>query len=207
MVRALSAVLLLAASSASALQGAFVAPPVPAFELPSLELLQVVVPNPPSVGPQLDAMAWDLQRYERESQRLRSDLRFLLSRVRAYKHENGKPDPDPSLRWDVRRFTQSLGQLARDAQWRLNDLRYLSAQVPGKDDSLVFPAQRLADAARRLKSETNWLVFDARFGYFDFIRAGFSFEGMDLDRDSRDLDSHALDLQNDSDRLAAKVRG
>ncbi|PIR15516.1 MAG: hypothetical protein COV48_13890, partial [Elusimicrobia bacterium CG11_big_fil_rev_8_21_14_0_20_64_6] len=117
----------------------------------------------------------------------------------------GQPDNDPSLRWDIQRFTRDLAQLARDTQWRLSDLRNLTAQAE-KDETLVSPATRLLNAARQFKSETNWLGMDARFAHFDFIRAGYTFEGMDLDRNSRDLDSNAQDLQTEADRLLAKVR-
>ncbi len=159
------------------------------------------------IGGRLSSLAWDVDRGEREASRLRGDLRWLLQRVRRYqKPEAGKPDMDPSLRWDVQRYSRDLSNLTRDAQWRLQDLRNLSGQAQ-KDDALVAPASRVADSARRLKSEAGWLAMDARFGYWDLLRAGFTFEGMDLDRNSRELDSIAQDLQNEGDRLLAKVRG
>lgn len=204
MVRAISAAFLLAASAAHAV------PAVPSFEVSAAQLQSSIgamhSARLKSVGGQIDSLAWDLERGRRDAERLRSDLRFLLQRVRAPQPGNGRPGGDPSLRWDVQRFTQELSQLARDSQWRLDSLRMLTAQAV-KDESLVPSAQRLQSAARWQKSETNWLAFDARFAYFDFIRAGYSFEAMDLDRDSRDADARAQDLQDGSDRLLAKVRG
>lgn len=158
------------------------------------------------ISGRLHSIAWDLERAERESSRLKNDLRWLLQRVRRYKRENGKPDPDPSLRWDLQRFNRELDSVARDAQWRLQDLRMLSASAE-KDPNAVYPAQRVLDAARRLKQEVHWLAFDARFGRFDLMRAGFSMEGWDLDRHSSDLDARSQDLESEADRLLAKVRG
>ena len=208
MVRILSAALLLAAVSASA------SPAIPSFEA-SMANIQAAIATSHvaqlkvkagNIGPQLSSLAWDLERADQDANRMRNDLRWLLQRVRSYQRpQNGRPDMDPSLRWDVQRLTQDLSRMARDAQWRLMDLRNLSAQAE-KDETLVGPASRVADAARRLKNDTNWLVSDARFGYFDLMRAGFTFEGMDLDRDSRDLDSRAQDLQNEAEKLLAKVR-
>jgi hypothetical protein len=207
MVRILSAALILSAVSASA------SPAIPSFEFSVAQIhssiaalrAEQVQAKAGNLGPQIANMAWDLERSERDISRLRNDLRWLLQRVRNHQPNNGRPDNDPSLRWDVQRFTRDLAQLARDSQWRLNDLRNLTAQAE-KDETLVAPASRLVDAARRLKSETNWFGMDARFAYFDFMRAGYTFEGMDLDRNSRDVDSRAQDLQNESDRLLAKVR-
>lgn len=209
MVRILSAALLFASVSASA------TPAIPSFEHAASQLqssiaalrAQQVRAKAANTGPQIANLAWDLERAERDASRLRSDLRFLLSRVRRYQRpQNGRPDMDPSLRWDVQRFTRELSQLTRDSQWRLNDLRFLTAQAE-KDETLVAPASRLLDAARGFKSETSWLLMDARFASFDFRRAGFTFEGMDLDRDSRDVDERAQDLQSEAGRLLAKVRG
>lgn len=218
MVRALSAALLLAASSA------YAAPEIPSFEASVANIQAVVAASRAAsvkklsadVGPQLDNLSWDLERADQDAQRLRNDLRWLLQRVRQHRSlapgrpQPGRPAPqqpdnDPSLRWDVQRLTQDLSRLARDAQWRSTDLRNLSAQT-GKDAALVGPASRVLDAARRLKGDTNWLATDARFAYFDFMRAGFTFEAMDLDRNTRDFDSRAQDLQNDADALLTKVR-
>jgi hypothetical protein len=158
------------------------------------------------VSGRLNSIAWDLERSEREASRLRGELRWLLQRARGYRREQGKPDPDPSLRWDLQRFNRDLQSVARDADWRLNDLRMLNAQVE-KDPNAVYPAQRLVDAARRLKQETHWVAFDARFGRFDLMRAGFSMEGWDLDRYSSDLDARAQDLESVAAQILAKVRG
>lgn len=206
---ALVSFMMVAAVSVSA------SPALPSFEHSAAQLqstiaalrAQQVRAKAANTGPQIANLAWDLERAERDASRLRSDLRFLLSRVRRYQRpQNGRPDMDPSLRWDVQRFTRELSQLTRDSQWRLNDLRFLTAQAE-KDETLVAPASRLLDAARRFKSETGWLLMDARFASFDFRRAGLVFEGMDLDRDSRDVDERAQDLQSEAGRLLAKVRG
>jgi len=211
MVRALSAALLLAAVSASA------SPAIPSFEFSVANIqasiaamrAEQVQAKAGNIGPQIDSLAWDLERYERDTQRMRNDLRWLQQRLRSQGNSQpgrpGQPNNDPSLRWDIQRLTRDLAQLSRDAQWRLNDLRMLTSQAE-KDETLVAAASRLNDTARRLKSETNWFAMDARFAYFDFMRAGYTFEGMDLDRNSRDIDSRAQDLQSEADRLLAKVR-
>ena len=201
MVRALSAALLLAATSASAAPLA-----MPSFESSILEIQNSVKTLRTAsfkklssdIGPRLDSMSWDLQRAQQETTRMRDELRFLLSRVRSNQ-------PDPNIRWDFQRYNQYLSVLARDGQWRLSELRSLSAQAQ-KDSSLVAPAQHLASAAGWLKNETNWLTFDVRFATFDLMRAGLTFESMDLDRASRDFDQNAQDLKAESDRLLAKVR-
>ena len=208
MVRILSAVLLLAAVPASA------SPAIPSFEFSAAQLQSSIAALRASQvqargaasGPQIDNLAWDLQRYERDTQRLRNDLRWLQQRLRrAGSTQPGQPNNDPSLRWDIQRLSQDLAQMSRDSQWRLNDLRFLASSAE-KDETLVAPASRLLDAARRLKGETNWFTMDARFAYFDFTRAGFTFEAMDLDRNSRDLDTNAQSLQTEADRLLTKVR-
>ena len=58
-----------------------------------------------------------------------------------------------------------------------------------------------------MKSKTGWFLFDARLAYFDLLRAGFTFEGMDLDRDTRDADGRAQDLQDEAGQILTKVRG
>lgn len=213
MVRILSAVLVLSAVTASA------KPALPSFEhsaaqlqssVAALRAAQVKAKGANS-GPQISAMTWDLERYGRDISRMRNDLRWLQQRLRrqgsAQPGRPGQPGQpnDPSLRWDVQRLTRDLAQTARDAQWRLNDLRFLASSAE-KDETLVAPASRLLDAARRLKSDTNWFASDARFAHWDFQRAGFTFEAMDLDRNSRDLDSRARDLENEANRLLTKVR-
>lgn len=206
MVRALSAALLLAATSASAAPLALPSFEAAAFQLQaSVKALRAasVKALGADIGPQLDSLAWDLQRFQQDAARMRSDLRFVMNRVNAGRPGNGQPDPN--LRWDLQRFNQDLSSMSRDAQWRLNDLRTLSAQAQ-KDPGLAARAQRVVDAARWLKNDTNWLAFDARFAYSDLMRAGYSFEGMDLDRYSRDLDQSAADLQSEAERLLAKVR-
>lgn len=215
MVRILAVALLITAVSASA------SPAIPSFEFSVAQIhasiaafrAQQVAAKAGNIGPQITNMAWDLERYERDMSTMRNDLRWLQQRLRRQGFnpqpgrpgQPGQPNPDPSLRWDIQRLTRDLAQLSRDSQWRLNDLRSLIAQAE-KDDTLVAPASRLLDTARRLKSETNWFAMDARFAYFDFMRAGFTFEGMDLDRSSREIDTNAQDLQNEADRLLAKVR-
>jgi hypothetical protein len=213
MVRTLSAVLMLAAVSASA------SPAIPSFEFAASQLQSSIAAMRASQvqakgaasGPQIDSIAWDLQRYERDLSRMRNDLRWLQQRLRraasTQPSRPGQPSQpsDPSLRWDIQRLTRDLAQTNRDAQWRLNDLRFLSAAAE-KDEALVAPATSLIDAARRFKSETNWFSMDARFAATDFRRAGYTFEGMDLERDSRDIDWNAQSLQTEADRLLAKVR-
>ena len=201
MVRALCAVLLLAAASASAAPLA-----LPNFEFAAAQIQTTVKTmratqlqaRSADIGPRLDAMAWDLQRAQQESMRMRDELRYLLNPVRSNQ-------ADPNIRWDFQRYNQYLSQLARDGQWRLNELRALSSQAQ-KDPNLAAPAQRLLSAAGWLKNETNWLTFDVRFAYFDLMRAGLTFEGMDLDRNSRDFDQNARDLNSEAERLLAKVR-
>jgi hypothetical protein len=198
---------MLAAASASA------SPAIPSFEVSAAQLQASIAAMRASQvqakvaasGPQIDSLAWDLQRYERDLAQMRNDLRWLQQRLRrAGSTQPGQPS-DPSLRWDIQRLTRDLAQTSRDAQWRLNDLRFLAASAE-KDEALVAPATRLLDAARRFKNETNWFSMDARFAYFDFMRAGYTFEGMDLDRNSRDVDTNAQALQTEADRLLAKVR-
>ncbi len=206
MVRILSAVLIFAAASASA------TPAIPSFEFSAAQLQTTIAAlrvsqiqaKAGSIGPQIGNLAWDLERYQRDTQRLRNDLSWIQQRLRRVTNQPGQPN-DSSLRWDIQRFTHETEQLSRDTQWRLNDLRHLSAQAQ-KDETLVAPATRLVNAARWLKSETNWFVSDARFASWDFRRAGYTFEGMDLDRNSRDLDDHSRDLEYESNRLLAKVR-
>lgn len=217
MVRSLSLALVLAATSASAAPLA-----LPSFENAAAQLHATVSALRASalkrkgadIGPRLNQMAWDVERSQQDVSRLRRELGFLLNRVRSGGNRPGNPrdprhpgngQPDQNLRWEFQRFNQDLARVARDGQWRLSDLRGLTAQAE-KDPTLVVPAQRLVDSARWLKSETNWLANDARFAYFELIRAGLSFEGMDLDRNSRDLDQGAQDLQAEADRLLAKVR-
>ncbi len=213
MVRMIAAALLITAVSASA------SPAIPSFEFAASQLQSSIAAMRASQvkakgaasGPQIDSMAWDLQRYERDIAQMRNDLRWLQQRLRrAGSTQPGRPGQpgqpsDPSLRWDIQRLTRDLAQTTRDAQWRLNDLRFLASSAE-KDEALVAPATRLLDAARRLKNETNWFSMDARFAYFDFMRAGYTFEGMDLDRNSRDVDTNAQALQTEADRLLAKVR-
>jgi|CXWL01.1.fsa_nt_gi hypothetical protein len=219
MVQILSAALLLVAATA------FATPAIPSFEfsvahiessVAALRAAQVKA-KAGNIGPQIINLAWDLQRYERDTARLRNDLRWLQQRLRRQGFAQpglplpgrpgrpGRPDSDPSLRWDVQRFTRDVDQLTRDSQWRIQDLRMLTAQAE-KDETLVAPATRLLDAARQLKSETNWFLSDARFAHFDFSLAGYTSEGWELDRNSRDLDKHAQDLSSESDRLLSKVR-
>ncbi len=206
MVKTSSLVLMLAAVSASA------TPAIPSFELSAAQLQSSLAAmrgaqikaKAGDMAPRIVRMASDLQRCQRTATRLRSDLRLLVVRLR--EHQPGRPDNDPTLSLDVQRFTQDLAQLARDAQWRLSDLRFLSAQAE-QDETLVAPASRLLDAARRFKGETNRLRMEARSAYPDFVDAGFDFEGMDVDRDSRDTDERAQDIQNEADELLTKVRG
>ena len=213
MVRMIAAALLITAVSASA------SPAIPSFEFAASQLQSSIAAMRASQvkakgaasGPQIDSMAWDLQRYERDIAQMRNDLRWLQQRLRraGSTHQDlpgqpGQPS-DPSLRWDIQRLTRDLAQTTRDAQWRLNDLRFLASSAE-KDEALVAPATRLLDAARRLKNETNWFSMDARFAYFDFMRAGYTFEGMDLDRNSRDVDTNAQALQTEADRPLAKGR-
>ena len=205
MIRALSAALLLAASSASAAPLA-----LPSFEAAAAQLQTTVKALRAAsvkamgadIGAQLDSMSWDFQRAEQDSSRLRDDLRFLMTRV-----DTTPPGgrQDPNLSWDLQRFNQDLQTLAQDSRFRLNDLRSLSAQAQ-KDPALVAHAQRLDDAARGLAATVKWMTFDARFDTGDLMRAGFSMESMDLDRNSRDLDQGSQDLQAEADRLLAKVR-
>ncbi len=211
MVRVLAVALLIPAVSASA------SPSIPSFEFSVAHIQssiaamrgEQVKAKAGNIGPQISNLAWDLQRYEQDTSRLRNDLRWLQQRLRRQGFPQpgrpGQPGNDPSLRWDIQRFTRGLDRLAHDAQWRLQDLRILLAQAE-KDETLVAPATRLLNAARQLKSETNWFLTDARFAHFDFSRAGYNFEAMDLDRNSRDLDDHSQDLQSEADRLLAKVR-
>ncbi|MDE2144193.1 MAG: hypothetical protein KGL74_02230 [Elusimicrobia bacterium] len=204
MIRALSAAMLLAAVSVSA------APPaLPSFEAAAGQIQNTVAAlraasakaSSTGIGARLDSMAWDLQNAQQDVSRQRSDLRFLMSRV-----NGAQPgQPDQNLRWELQRLNQDLASLARDAGWRLDELRSLSAQAQ-KDPTLVGPATRLTDAARWLKSETNWLTFDARFASIGLLRAGLTFESMDLDRNGRDLDDNAAQLQTGADALLAKVR-
>lgn len=220
MVRILSAVLLLAAVSASATTA------VPSFEISAANIQASVAAmradqvkaKSGNIGGQIANLAWSLDRSEREAARLRNDLRWLQQRLRrqgfaqpglpSRPGQPGRPGQpyDPNLRWDVQRFTRDLDQVTRDSQWQLNDLRLLIGQAE-KDEALVAPATRLLNSARWLKSTTNWLLSDARSAHWDFSRAGYTFEGMDLDRNSRDLDWRAQDLQNEAARLLAKVRG
>ncbi|MDP3541114.1 MAG: hypothetical protein Q8T11_01450 [Elusimicrobiota bacterium] len=213
MVRILSAVLVLSAVTASA------KPAIPSFEHSAAQLQASVAAlraaqvqaKGASSGPQISAMTWDLERYGRDISGMRDDLRWLQQRLRrqgnAQPGRPGQPGQpsDPSLRWDVQRLTRDLAQLSRDAQWRLNDLRFLASSAE-KDETLVPAATRLLDAARRLKSDTNWFAMDARFAYWDFQRAGYTFEAMDIDRNSRDVDTNAQNLETEADRLLAKVR-
>lgn len=207
MIRTLCLVLL-AASSASAATLA-----LPSFEnaaaglhaqVRALRAAQVKAASS-DIGPRLDSMSWDLQRDENDARRLQSDLRFLLGRLRNGQPGDGRRGQDPYARMDLQRFIRDVAAVARDAQWRRDDLRALSSRAE-KDPTLVGPATNLSKAARSLKSSTNWLLTDARFAYFDLIRAGFSFEAMDLDRSTRDLDGVAQDLSTDADALLAKVR-
>jgi len=205
---------MLAAVSASA------SPAIPSFEVSAANLQATIAAmraaqvktKAANAGPQISSLTWDLERYERDLSRMRNDLRWLQQRLRRAGMNPGQGRPgqpnqpnDPSLRWDIQRLTRDLAQTSRDAQWRLNDLRFLASSAE-KDETLVIPATRLLDAARRLKNETNWFSMDARFAYFDFMRAGFTFEGMDLDRNSREIDTNAQNLQGEADRLLAKVR-
>lgn len=211
MVRALSAALLLCATASSA------APSLPSFEGSVAEIHAAVAAlragrvkkMAADIGPQLNSMSWDLERADQDASRMRNDLRWLLQRLNRQQPgrpgQPGQPNGDPSLRWDVQRLSQDLSRLARDSQWRVQDLRNLSAQAE-KSDALVAPATRVSDAARRLKNDASWLATDVRFAYFDFMRAGFTFEAMDLDRDTRDMDSRAQELQDEAARLLAKVR-
>ncbi len=208
MVRISSLVLVLAAASVSA------SPATPAFELSAAQLQESAIATRSaqvkaragSLEPQILRLTLDLQRCERTALRLRRDLGLLVVRLREYKTKVGRVDNDPTLSLDVQRFTQDLAQLARDAQSRLNELHFLASQAE-EDKTLVASASRLLDVARRFKSATNRLRLDARSAYPDFVRAGFTFEGMDVDRDSRDLDERARDLQNEADQLLTKVRG
>lgn len=208
MVRVLAAVMMLAAASASA------SPAIPSFEFSAAQLQSSIAAmrgeqlkkKAGELGPKISTLARTLQHDERETERLRSDLSFLESRLRRYQRPPaGRPDADPNLRWDVQRFTRDLSRLTRNAEWRLSDLRFLSAQAQ-KDQSLVAPATSLLSAARWLQNETNWFAMDARFAVHDFRRAGFTFEAMDLERDGRDLDLHAQELLDDADALLTKVR-
>lgn len=206
MVRALFAALLFASASAAA-----AAPlALPSFETAAFQLQAAVKAMRASqvqakgadIGPRLDSMSWDLQRAAQDVERMRGDLRLLMTRVNTIP-PGGRVDPN--LGWELQRFNQELDSLARDGQFRLNDLNVLAAQAE-KDPSLVGRAQNLVNAASGLKSDANWLVFDVRFDVPDLMRAGFSFEEMDLDRFSRDLDRNASDLQSGTERLLAKVR-
>jgi len=193
--------ILLAAVSASA------SPAIPSFEFSAAQLQSSIAAmradqvkaKAGALGAQISRLTWDVERAERDAEKLRSDLRWLLQRVRF-------PRQGDSVRWDLQRFTQEFSQVTRDAQWRLGDLRHLTAQAQA-DETLVAPAQRLLDASRRFKTATNWLLMDARFAYFDLLRAGYAFEGMDLDRNSRDVDQHAQDLNGEANKLLTKVRG
>ncbi|MBI3564949.1 MAG: hypothetical protein HY079_07125 [Elusimicrobia bacterium] len=151
----------------------------------------------------LDSLAWDLERSRQDASRLRDDLRWLMNRVRAPQQPGRQ---DPNLRWELQNMTRDLARVARDAQWSLDQLRSLSSQVAGKDPTLVASAQNLSAKAGWLQSDAHWLVFDAGFASMDLMRAGYSFESMDLDRGARDLDRATRDLQAEAQRLLDKVR-
>lgn len=207
MVRISSLVLVLAAASVSA------SPATPSFELSAAQLQESasamrgaqVKARTGDLKPRIIRMTLDLQRCERSALRLRRELGLLVVRLREYKTKVGRVNNDPTLSLDVQRFTQDLAQLARDSQRSLNDLRFLASQAE-KDEALVAPVSGLLDVARRFKNATSRLRLDARSAYPDFVRVGFTFEGMDMDRDSRDVDEHARDLQDEADQLLAKVR-
>ncbi len=150
-----------------------------------------------SLGPQIDALAQDLARSQSDASRLRSDMRILQSRLQR---------TDPAMRRDIEAFTRTTGQLVRDTQGRLGSLRFLSAQAV-KNEILVAPATRLLDAALKLKSEADLFAAYARFASSDFMNAGYTLEGMDLDRNSHDIDLCAKDLHAESERMLSKVRG
>ncbi|NNN04353.1 MAG: hypothetical protein HKL90_00485 [Elusimicrobia bacterium] len=205
MIRGLSAALLLAATSVSAAPLA-----LPSFENAASQLQATVKAQRAAsvktmgadIGAGLDSLSWDLQTSAQDAARMRDDLRLLITRVDT--RAPGAP-ADQTLTGDLQRFNQDLQSLAQDSQFRLNDLRSLSAQAQ-KDPNLVAHAQNLDNAARGLASTTKWLVFDVGFDTADLSRAGYTFESMDLDRYSRDADQSAQDLQNEADRLLAKVR-
>jgi hypothetical protein len=207
MIRALCAVLLLAASASAAPLA------LPSFESSARDLQASLAAARAAsiktlssdIGPRLDAMAWDLRTAQQDVSRLRGDLRWLMRRVGSGRGGDPRRGPGGDVRWDLQRFNQNLADLSRNAQWRLNDLYALSAQAP-KDPELVAHVQRLIDSARWLQSETNQLTFDARFDAFQLMTAGYALESMDLDRNSRDLDRSAQDLQAAGERLLAKVR-
>lgn len=150
----------------------------------------------------VDALAWDLERSRQDVGRLRDQLRWLMSRVRSPR----PGQPDPNLRWELQGLVRDLDRVVRDGRWRLDDLRALSSQVPGKSPDVVAPAQRLVSDAGWLQSDAHWFVFDAGFASPELMRAGYAFESMDLDRNARDLDQLTRDLQAESQRLLDKVR-
>ena len=206
MVQALFAALLFAAAPASA-----AAPlALPSFESAAFQLqasvkamrAAQVQAKSADIGPRLDSMSWDLQRAAQDVERMRDDLRLLMTRVDTIP-PGGRVDPN--LGWDLQRFNQDLDSLAGDGRFRLNDLNVIAAQAE-KDPSLVGRAQNLVNAAGGLKSDTKWLVFDVGFDVSDLMRAGFGMEEMDLDRNSRELDQNASDLQSGAERVLAKVR-
>jgi hypothetical protein len=205
MVHVLSAALLFAAVSLSA-SAAMTSFEVSAAQvqasIATLRGAQVRAKAGASAG-QISNLTGNLNHYANQTRRLYNTMRWLQQRMRA--GGAGRSSSDPVLRWDVQRFMSDLSQLTRDAQWRLNDLRFLTASAE-KDETLVAPASRLLDAARGFKSEMGWLAADARLAAFEFRDAGFIFESMDLDRDSRDLEGRTQDLQNEAARLLAKVR-
>lgn len=157
-----------------------------------------------TAGP-LENLAWDVQRAESDATRLRRDVTWLRIRASRYDRDHGR-ERDPMLRWDIQRFLQDAGDLARGARLRVDEVRRLSGQAQ-KDEALVFPAQRLSDAATRLSETSRQLSFEARLAVFDFMRAGFAFEGMELSRLGADVETQTRDLADEARRLLEKIRG
>lgn len=208
MVRTLTVALLALSTAASAAPGAPLA--LPSFENAAAALHAAVRAQRAAAvktldagtAQRLDSLDWDLQRSRQDANRLRDELRWLMSRVRSPR----PGQPDPNLRWELQGLVRDLDRVARDARWRLDDLRAISSQVSQKDPALVAPAQRVVSDAGWLQSDAHWFVFDAGFASPELMRAGYAFESMDLDRNARDLDQVTRDLQSEAQRLLDKVR-
>jgi hypothetical protein len=130
---------------------------------------------------EINRAASDARVLERAAWQLRNNLMRLQRRCRARRSTPGRPDHDPFLWSDLRRFVDDMGRYQRAME---NEERVVSRLANGaqKDPSLEGPARDLVSAATALKLESYWLSNDMRFAAWDFRAAGFTFEAMDSER-------------------------
>ncbi|PCI32280.1 MAG: hypothetical protein COB53_12605 [Elusimicrobia bacterium] len=149
----------------------------------------------------------DLSRYRWDLQDAQRKIKDISRRAKQLANDRNR-DPnhqDPFLRNDIRRLLWDLRDLNRDLNRASQTVSQL-LRTAKKSPESVSPAQSLVSNTRWLKSDAGWMESDARWLRSDLRRAGFTFEGWDIEREVDVIDRKTRDLERDSRSLQTKVR-